>query len=391
MAVSYTPGSYQAGLVSQGYRDNGDGSFTSPDGQIIIPQISPEASAAQNNLAGQALTAVQNGYGANDPNFDPRYAMLSAEAHLNPTLASQYFPAPSGTMTDKAGNLVDQPPSFWSTWGPWLALAGVGGVMALPAIAGAAGASGAAAADISAPVAGTIGTGVPASVLASATPVSLGGMAAGTGAAALLPSSSAGLGGIVGMNAPTYAGPASASLGSLAGGATPPASSAASMFKNPQVVSGAIGAGTNLASGIIQSHAATNAANIQAQAAEKAAQIQAQSAAQALEFDKQQAALSAEQQAAAQFGNYQQWAAQQQRVGGLGQLLGLGPRQIPAYTPLPTSVPLDANGNPLTMTQRPDGTFTYAPPETFAKTPPTAAVAKRFTYQAPTLGAMAGG
>lgn len=181
--MAYVPGSYQAGLLRSGYTDNGDGSFTSPQGDKIRPLQSDVATAATSKLAGDALKAVQSGYGKNDPNFDPRYAMLSAEHNLNPTLAAQAFPQMPGTKTDAAGNFVDITPSFWEKYGPWLALAGVGGVMAAPLIAGAAGAAGGAAGasatpgaaiDLGAPIAGSVGSGVPAGLLGGSTAASSG-------------------------------------------------------------------------------------------------------------------------------------------------------------------------------------------------------------------------
>lgn len=315
--MAYLKGSYQAGLLAKGYRDNGDGSFTAPDGSTIRPLMSDAQTASINNLAGQALSKVQQGYGADDPRFDPRYGMLSAEHAIDPTGFSQYFGMPKGTELDASGNIVSKPPSWWSTYGPWLLLGGATAGIAAPAIAGAfAGAAGGAAAAPAAGsgIAGAIGAGVPAGAMGSVVPL---------------------------------VGPAAAA-GSTAGGAGILGSVGSYFAKNPMVAATAINSGTNLLGGVLQSRGATKAAQIQANAELQAAKIQQEAAEKALAFEQQQAALAAAQQAIAQQANYGQYAAQQRRIGTLGELLGLGPREIPAYVPMPTGI-------------QPNGTYTYGP------------------------------
>ena len=90
---------------------------------------------------------------------------------------------------------------------------------------------------------------------------------------------------------------------------------------------GAVNAAHKIAS------ASTEAANITSTAATNAAQIDAQSKAAALAFSRQQAEKDYQNQEIARQGNYNQWASQQQRLGSLGGMLGLGPRNIPAYVP----------------------------------------------------------
>lgn len=179
MAKTHLPGSYQAGLVQKGYTDNGDGSFTSPTGDRLTPQMSEQDSANLNDLAGRAHTALVNGYGSTDPTFDPRYGMLSAEHALDPT--DTYFKAPSGTTTDNAGNLIDKPEGFWAKYGPWLALAGAGGLIAAPEIAGALGAGGGASAAATPAVSGATNPAVFSGLFGAELP---GTTAAGAGTVA---------------------------------------------------------------------------------------------------------------------------------------------------------------------------------------------------------------
>lgn len=126
----------------------------------------------------------------------------------------------------------------------------------------------------------------------------------------------------------------------------------------PVVAAAGIAAGGSLAGAALSGRGASKAAEtqaasadksaqIQAEAAKRAAEIQAQTAREALEFQKAEAAKKAAQEAAAQKANYDQWVAQQQRLGTLGQMLGLGPRPIPPYVPMPQA------GAPATPPARP--------------------------------------
>jgi len=89
---------------------------------------------------------------------------------------------------------------------------------------------------------------------------------------------------------------------------------------------------------IIIGAAATTAGTVygakrQADAAEKAAGMQAQGSEQALDFSKVQAAAAARQAEIDRRANYDQWAARDQRMGRLGEAVGLAPRRTPGYVP----------------------------------------------------------
>jgi len=82
------------------------------------------------------------------------------------------------------------------------------------------------------------------------------------------------------------------------------------------------------------SSAATKSARLQTEAANRAAEIQSQSAREALDFQKAEAARNQAVAEQTRHANYDQWAAEQRRRGTLGQLLGLGPPEIPGYVPI---------------------------------------------------------
>lgn len=91
--------------------------------------------------------------------------------------------------------------------------------------------------------------------------------------------------------------------------------------------------GATIASSKIQSGAAKRAGDTQARSSEQAAKLQAQAAAQALAFQREQARLDQARFEATQRANYDQWAAREKRLGTLGEMLGVGRREIPAYVP----------------------------------------------------------
>lgn len=96
-----------------------------------------------------------------------------------------------------------------------------------------------------------------------------------------------------------------------------------------------IGAGIGLFGSLfgahLQSNAANDAAKMQSEAARYAADLQAKAQAEALGFTKAQAENAYQNTEASRQGNYGQWAAAQRRIGTLGQMLGLGQREIPGY------------------------------------------------------------
>jgi hypothetical protein len=93
-------------------------------------------------------------------------------------------------------------------------------------------------------------------------------------------------------------------------------------------------AGGAVASGAIQSRAIGKSADKQTQAANYAADVQSRSTADALKFQKEQALRDQERFEATQRANYDQWAAREGRLGTLGEMIGMGSRNIPGYVPV---------------------------------------------------------
>ncbi len=83
----------------------------------------------------------------------------------------------------------------------------------------------------------------------------------------------------------------------------------------------------------IASGASEKAADTQSQAASHAADLQSQAAKDALAFQQRQAAQDQSNFETTQKANYNQWLPHEQRMSSLGQLVGLSPRDIPAYVP----------------------------------------------------------
>ena len=115
---------------------------------------------------------------------------------------------------------------------------------------------------------------------------------------------------------------------------------------------GAIGAGATAGLGFAgaskQAGAAQRAAELQTASANRAADIQAKAAADALAFQRQQAEADWRNSEITRQANYEQWRSGQQRLSPLGELLGLGPRQIPGYVPS-----IDPNLNPSSASSSP--------------------------------------
>src|SRR3990167_9021166 len=105
----------------------------------------------------------------------------------------------------------------------------------------------------------------------------------------------------------------------------------------PIVAAAAITAGAAIGSNIIgakmQSGAARRVADTQTNAANRAAEIQDAASQRAEAFARQQAQNAYLNDEAVRRGNYDQWAATEGRRGSIGALLGMGPRNIPAYVP----------------------------------------------------------
>ena len=183
-----------------------------------------------------------------------------------------------------------------------------------------------------------------------------GGAAAGAGAATLGPSTAANMAATSAAAQAVPAGVASAGGASagVAGAAGAAGSGAHTMMglSTGDLVKGGLDLFGSLFGAHQQTSAANRAAEIQAAALKYSADQQAQATAEALAFQKEQARrdyLSTETNRRA---NYDQWAAREARLGNtLGVMLGLGPRDIPAYVPLapgtaPTSAAPGASGSP---------------------------------------------
>lgn len=98
-----------------------------------------------------------------------------------------------------------------------------------------------------------------------------------------------------------------------------------------------IGAGLGLFGNLFGAHeqasGADKAAQLQAEAAKYVADVTAKAQADSLAFLQAQSENTFQNNEASRQGNYGQWAAQQGRVGSIGEALGYGPRSIPAYVP----------------------------------------------------------
>lgn len=101
----------------------------------------------------------------------------------------------------------------------------------------------------------------------------------------------------------------------------------------PLVAVAAIAAAGAITSAKMQSSAAGSAANKQTAAANHAADVQGQSSREALDFAKQQAQQEATNAETTRRANYDQWASRERRLGSVGDALGYGGRDIPAYVP----------------------------------------------------------
>lgn len=87
------------------------------------------------------------------------------------------------------------------------------------------------------------------------------------------------------------------------------------------------------------SNAARDSATLATNSANHGADLQKQSADAALAFQQKQADLDRLTAETNRHADYDQWAAQQRRIGSIGELVGLGPRDIPGYVPMPNGLP----------------------------------------------------
>lgn len=96
-----------------------------------------------------------------------------------------------------------------------------------------------------------------------------------------------------------------------------------------------IGAGIGALGSWYGSKKQSDTAQKQIDAARQAEQDQLAANQKALDFQQQQALADYQQREAANRANYEQWKAKEQRLSQIGQMLGLPPRSIPDYVPLP--------------------------------------------------------
>lgn len=105
------------------------------------------------------------------------------------------------------------------------------------------------------------------------------------------------------------------------------------MFGWDDVVVAGIGLFGNWFGAKKQASAAEKAAQYQAAAAKYTADLQEKARKEALAFDASQATNAFENNEVARRSNYDSLAARERRLGFLGDEVGLGPREIPAYLP----------------------------------------------------------
>lgn len=94
-------------------------------------------------------------------------------------------------------------------------------------------------------------------------------------------------------------------------------------------------AGTGIIGAKMQSGAINRGTQLQTNAANYAADKAAESSASTERFLREQAQAKWKADETANRANYDQWAAREKRLGSVGDILGYGPREIPAYVPSP--------------------------------------------------------
>jgi hypothetical protein len=104
-------------------------------------------------------------------------------------------------------------------------------------------------------------------------------------------------------------------------------------------VAAGAGAGATVYASNRAANAQTEAAQMQADAANRAGDLQAGAAHDALGFQESEASRNQANFEATQRANYEQWAAQQQRMSSLGQMAGLPARNIPGFVSTNTYMP----------------------------------------------------
>lgn len=99
------------------------------------------------------------------------------------------------------------------------------------------------------------------------------------------------------------------------------------------IIAASIAAGGSATAAAVSSHASSKAAKAQAGAASEAARIQDEASKRAEAFARSQSENEFRNAEVARRGNYDIDAARQRRLSTLGGMIGMGPREIPAYVP----------------------------------------------------------
>lgn len=166
---------------------------------------------------------------------------------------------------------------------------------------------------------------------------------AGVAAAAL---ATMGAAGVFAGGGAAAGGGASAAGGAAAAGSGAAAGGGAALAGGSAVAAGAasavpwgtiVGAGTNLFGNLFAAHAqsasADRAAQIASDGAKYSADLTAKANADALRFQYANSENAFQNNEAARKGNYGLFAARERRLGSIGDEVGLGAREIPAYVP----------------------------------------------------------
>lgn len=107
----------------------------------------------------------------------------------------------------------------------------------------------------------------------------------------------------------------------------------------PDKFIGTTAAAIMLASAGVSAVSSAYGAHKQTDAANHAADLQSNASQQALTFQRDQSLKDQANFESTQHANYDQWAAREGRIGQLGELIGMGPRNIPAYRSTSTGAP----------------------------------------------------
>ena len=100
------------------------------------------------------------------------------------------------------------------------------------------------------------------------------------------------------------------------------------------LITGAISLFSSLFGAKQQSNAAKDIAKQQLDAQSRSDAAAAKAAADALSFQREESALARQSAEVSRRGNYEWDASRERRIGSIGEMVGLGKREIPSYVPL---------------------------------------------------------